>query len=200
MGYLSQAFVYLIQVLFNLYILAIMLRFLLQVTRADFYNPISQFLVKVTNPPVILLRKIIPGLWGIDLASVLLLMVLQTLEIFLIGKPVGSSMVPGLIHGATIHPGALAILALADLISLVLYVFLITTFVRIIISWINPHGGHNPAMGLITSLSEPVMAPARRYVPPISGMDLSPIAVFIVLQLLLILLVQPLRDIAKIFL
>lgn len=200
-GYLSQAFIYLIQVLFDLYILAVMLRFLLQVTRADFYNPISQFLVKVTNPPVILLRKVVPGLWGIDLASVLLLVALQSTEILLIGKPgLGSSFVPGLVHGQTLHPGGLAILALADLVSMVLYIFLISTFIRIIVSWINPHGGHNPAIGLVTSLSEPVMAPARRLIPPVSGMDLSPIAVFIVLQLLLILLVQPLRDVARLFL
>lgn len=200
-GYLSQAFVYLIQVLFDLYILAVMLRFLLQVTRADFYNPISQFLVRVTNPPVILLRKVVPGLWGIDLASVLLLVALQGTEIFLIGKPgAGSNFVPGLIHGQALHPGGLTILALADLISMALYIFLISTFIRIIISWINPHGGHNPALGLVISLSEPVMGPARRLIPPISGMDLSPIAVFIVLQLLLILLVQPLKDVAKLFL
>jgi len=199
-GYLNQAFVYLIQVLFDLYILAVMLRFLLQLTRADFYNPISQFLVKVTNPPVLLLRKFIPGLWGIDLASVVLLFVLQATELLLIGKPgVGTAFFPGLVHGAMLHPASLAILSVADLISLVLYIFLVTTFIRIIISWINPYSGHNPAMGLLVSLSEPVMAPARRLIPPISGMDLSPIAVFIVLQLLLILLVQPLRDSARIF-
>ncbi len=83
---------------------------------------------------------------------------------------------------------------------MVLYIFLVTIFVRIIISSINPRGGHNPAMGLMVSLSEPVMAPARRLIPPISGIDLSPIAVLVVLQLLLILLVQPLRDLALLFL
>ncbi len=200
-GYMSQAFIYLIQVVFDLYILIIMLRFLLQVVRADFYNPVSQFLVRITNPPVLLFRKFVPGLWGIDLASVVVLLILQSVEIFLIGKPgLGLSSVPGLIHGEFLSPAGLAILALADLISMVLYIFLVTIFVRIIISWINPRGGHNPAMGLMVSLSEPVMAPARRLIPPISGIDLSPIAVLVVLQLLLILLVQPLRDLALLFL
>ena len=87
--YLSNAAVYLIDTVFSLYMLLVMLRFLLQVVRADFYNPICQFIVKATNPPLRPLRRVIPGVGGIDLASVILLLVLQVVALKLSHLAVG---------------------------------------------------------------------------------------------------------------
>ncbi|GMR19833.1 MAG: YggT family protein [Gammaproteobacteria bacterium] len=186
-GYVNEAGIYLIQVLFSLYILAVLLRFMFQLVRADFYNPVSQVLVKITNPPLLPLRRIIPGLWGVDLASIVLLLFLQVLELFL---------VIGLKHSFLMAPLALSVLALAELVSLATYVFIFCMLIRIVLSWLQA-GAYNPVIGLIVSLTEPLMRPARRLIPPISGLDLSPIAVFIALELVLILLVRPIQDLGK---
>lgn len=188
---LSQAGELLIQLIFGLYILAVMLRFLFQWVRADFYNPLSQALVKITNPPLVILRRVIPGFWGVDVAAVVLMWILQALEIFLVGEP--SQRIPGLIHGQTLNLVGLPVAALASLISLGIWIIIIAILIRIIISWINPMGGHNPMSSLLFSLTEPLMSRARRIIPPISGLDLSPIAVLVALELVLILVVRPLN-------
>lgn len=182
-GYFTQAGVFLIQFIFGLYILAVLLRFLLQLVRADFYNPISQFLVTLTNPPLRPLRRLIPGLWGIDLASVLLLLVLTGLQWLLI-------------YLLTTHtypaPLGLVVYSLADLLKLTLYVFYGALLIRIIVSWINPYSQQNPALNLVVRLTEPLMRPARRLLPATGGIDFSPILVFLALGLAQILVLQPL--------
>lgn len=183
-NYLGNAGSFLIETLFGLYILAIMVRFLLQLVRADFYNPFSQFLVKVTNPPLTPLRKIIPGFGGIDWASVILMCALKVAELVLLGMMPKSAIPP--------MPGILVI-ATAGLLSLLVYVFLFSIFIQVIISWVNP-GSYNPIIGLLHQLTEPLMRPARRLIPPVSGLDLSPMAVIIVLYLVLMLVVQPIHD------
>lgn len=184
-GPLLQAIIFVIHFCFGLYILAVMLRFIMQVVRASFYNPIAQFLVAVTNPPLKPLRRIIPGLGGIDMASVLLLLVLQAVEIILVG----------LVLGVPPNPGGLVVLTVAELVKLTFYIFLVLIIVRIVISWVSPqsyYGGHNPGMDLIISLTEPILRPARKLIPPISGFDLSPMAVFFVFGILQILIIYPL--------
>jgi YggT family protein len=183
---LTNAAVFLIHTLFGLYILAVMLRFLLQWVRADFYNPVAQFLVKITNPPLMPLRRVIPGFRGIDMASVLLLIVLQMLRIWLVGAFVGVSYaLPGLL-----------VISIAELFSLLLNVFLVLIIVQVILSWVNP-GTYNPVIALIYRVNEPVLGPARRIIPPIGGLDLSPIAVLITIQLLKILIYAPLMSIGQ---
>ncbi len=182
---LLQAIIFIIHFCFGLYILAVMLRFIMQVVRASFYNPIAQFLVAVTNPPLKPLRRIIPGLGGIDMASVLLLLVLQAIEIILVG----------LVVGVPPNPGGLVVLTVAELVKLTFYIFLILIIIRIIISWVSPqsyYGGHNPGMDLIVGLTEPILRPARKLIPPISGFDISPMAVFFVFGILQILIIYPL--------
>lgn len=175
-----------IQTLFGLYLVAVMLRFLLQMTRADFYNPVSQFLVKVTNPPLIPLRRVIPGLIGIDMAAVVLLLVIQAVELVLVGMVQGFSLgIPGLL-----------VLTVAELLNVLLNIYFFTILIQVILSWVNP-GGYNPAIALLYSLNEPILSRARRIIPPISGFDLSPIVVFIGIQLIKILLVSPIADIGK---
>ncbi len=186
MNYFGQAAAYLIQTVFGLYILAVMLRLLLQMVRADFYNPLSQFLVRITNPPLKPLRRIVPGLLGIDLASVLLLLALKMMELTLTAIALGHVLrLPGLL-----------VLALAGLLQLLIYIFLIGIIIQVILSWVRP-GDYNPLTALLHDLTEPLLKPARRYIPPISGLDFSPVAVLIALQLLLMLVVAPLTGLGN---
>ena len=111
-----------------------MIRFLLALVRADFYNPVSQFLVKVTNPPLVPLRRVIPSVVGIDMASVVLMLALQMLELFVIG----------LISGLSFHPGGLVVLAFAELLSLLFQIYFFTILIQVVLSWVSP-GGYNPA-------------------------------------------------------
>lgn len=181
--YVGDAGTFLIHTIFGLYVLAVMLRLLLQWVKADFYNPVSQFVVKVTAPALRPLRRVIPGYAGIDLAAVFLMVMLKLIEWWLVLYLGGVS--PGL--------GGVLLLAIADLLGLLLNVFLIAILIQVILSWVSP-GAYNPVVGLLYRLNEPLLAPARRLLPPISGMDLSPLLVLIGLQLLKLLLVAPIRD------
>jgi YggT family protein len=181
-AYFTNPLVFLVQVLFSAYILVVMLRFLLQLLRADFYNPLSQFIVRVTSPVLHPIRRIIPGVGGIDFASVLLMWILQAIELALVVTILGISKNPLL---------ALA-WAIPELLNLLINVFLVAIFIQVILSWINP-GAYNPASALLYTLTEPVLRPARRIIPPLSGLDLSPWAVIIMLILLKMLLIPPLQ-------
>ena len=182
-GYFGNAAVFLIQTAFGLYILAVLLRFLLQWVRADFYNPVSQFLVKMTTPLLRPLRRAIPGFGGIDFASVVLMLALQLIELVLVTQLLGQPL----------SVGGLMVLAVAELLSLLIKVFLFSILIQVILSWVRP-GDHSPVSLLLYQLNEPLLAPARRIIPTISGLDLSPILVLVLLQLSLMLLVAPLRD------
>lgn len=185
-SYVGNAATFLIQTVFGLYILIVMLRFLLQWARADFYNPISQFIVKATQPPLKPLRKIIPGIGGLDMAALIFMLVLKFVELWLVTGLLGMSP----------QMGGLAMLSIAELLGLLINVFIFSILIQVIISWVNP-GMHNPVMGLLHSLTEPLLAPARRVIPPISGLDLSPIVVIVCLQLASMLAVAPIRDLAR---
>ena len=181
--YVSDAGTFLIHTLFGLYVLAVMLRLLLQWVRADFYNPVSQFLVKVTAPALRPLRRIIPGFAGIDLAAVVLMVLLKLVEWWIVLS----------LGGITPGFSGVLFLALGDLLGLLLNVFLVAILIQVILSWVNP-GAYNPVVGLLYRLTEPLLAPARRLLPPVSGLDLSPLLVLIGLQLLKMLLVAPIKD------
>jgi YggT family protein len=182
-NYFGDAGSFLIDTIIGLYMLAVMLRFLLQWVHADFYNPISQFLVTVTNPPLKFLRKFIPGLFGIDLASIILLVALAVLKIYLIYA----------ISGMTPRITGVLLLAVGEVVQLGVYVFIFSMLIRVILSWIQP-GGYNPILGLINQLTEPLMAPARRIIPAFGGLDISPMLVFVFLYLTLMLVVRPMLD------
>ncbi len=188
-GYFSDALVFLIQILFGAYILAVMLRFLLQLVRADFYNPISQFIVKITTPVLRPIRRIIPGLGGIDFASLLLMWLLQAIELMLIIWIKGTADSPWLAFGW----------AIPQLVDLLINVFLFSILIQVVLSWVNP-GGYNPAIGLLHAITDPLLRPARRLIPPMGGLDLSPMVVMVGLVLLKMLLVRPLRDLFTILL
>lgn len=183
-NYFGDAGSFLIDTIIGLYMLAVMLRFLLQWVHADFYNPISQFLVTVTNPPLKFLRKFIPGFFGMDLASLVLLVCLAIAKLYLIFA----------ISGVTPRFSGILLLAVGEVIQLGVYVFIFSMLIRVVLSWIQP-GGYNPVLGMINQLTEPLMAPARRIIPPFGGLDISPIFVFVFLYLTLMLVVRPALDV-----
>ena len=182
-GYLTQPAVFLVQVLFGLYATLVVLRFLLQLTRADFYNPLSQFIVKATRPLLNPLRRVIPGVSGMDLASLVLAWLVITIEqLAILG-----------LAGAGFQPAAAALLAIPEMISLIINIFLFAILIQVIMSWVNP-GGYNPVIKLIHGLTEPLLAPVRRRMPDMGGLDLSPMIVMIGLVVLEMLLVPPIKD------
>jgi YggT family protein len=183
-SFFTEAGALIVEVVFGLYILAVLLRFLFQLSRADFYNPISQFLVAFTNPFLIPLRRIIPGLMGIDLASLVLLLALQLLEVYVLTWLNGLS--------AAMLPLVLA--SVISLVRLTINVYFYAILIRVILSWFMPYGmRQNPAGDLLVSLTEPLMRPARRLIPAVGGLDLSPIVVLVGLQLLQLALAHLLR-------
>ena len=182
MGYFSNAALFLVETFFGLYIFAVLLRFLLQRVRADFHNPIAQFLVAITNPPLKPLRRVIPGLFGIDLASVLLLLILEAVRAALIY----------FLAGQAFHPGAIVLSGVVDLLRATSNLFLFAILIRVILSWVNPYP--NAATQLLARLTDPLLRPAQRMIPPFSGVDLSPMLVMIGLVLMQMLIVSPLAD------
>jgi YggT family protein len=178
MNAINEIFGYLIQTALSIYLLAMLLRFILQLVRADFYNPISQFLVKITNPLVVPLRKVLPGLGGIDLASLVLSILLQLACII--------AML--LLHGLGL-PNILLLAAWSVLgvIALLVNIYFFALLAMIILSWVAPGSSH-PAIYLLYQITEPVMAPFRKALPPMGGMDFSPILVFILINVVQIAL------------
>ena len=184
MDYLSNAGVFLIKTLFGIYEIIILLRFLMQMVRADFYNPISQFVVKATSLPLKPLRRLIPGAAGMDMASLVLLLVVIIVELLLLSL-VSTLPMPSAF--------GLVALALVELLKLTINVFLFSVIILAILSWVSP-GGYNPVANLLFQITAPLMRPARRMLPPMGGLDLSPMLVIIVLYLLILLLVDPLQN------
>lgn len=186
-NYLANAGEFLISLLISLFMIIVMFRFLLQVVRADFYNPISQAIVKITNPVLLPMRKFIPGYAGIDWSSVLLLILLQGIELFLIAL-LKLDSVPTL--------SGLLILILAHLLKFLVYVYIFLIVFQVIISWVNP-GAYSHFTIILYQLTEPIIRPVRRNLPATGGLDWSPLVILIVLQLMLILLVAPLQDLGN---
>jgi len=175
--YLTNPLEFLITTLFSLYILAVMLRFLLGAVRADFYNPVSQFLVRITNPVLVPMRKIIPSVGKYDTAALLLLLLLQVLSLVLLV----------VLRGASVSFLTLLLLAIAELTLLLLNIFIFSIIVQVILSWINP-GTYTPVGALLHNITSPVLAPIQRVIPPVGGIDLSPLFALIGLQVLKMLI------------
>jgi len=184
--YMTDPIIFIIDTLFSLYILAVLLRFLLQWCGADFYNPISQFLVKVTHPPLRILRRFVPSIGKIDTSSLVLVLSLQMLADFSIL----------LLKGVTINIGALTILSITQLISLLINVFIFAVFARALLSWMNP-GAFNAAESILATLTEPLLDICRKVIPNLGGMDLSPLAALLLLQLAKMVILPPLHELAS---
>jgi len=173
----------LVNAIAGFYLFIVILRFLLQAARADFYNPISQFVVKATNPVLIPIRKVVPGLFGLDMAAVVLGLIVEliaiSLSLMIAGYPI--PIVNVLIWGCL------------GLIGLVLKLYFWGILIMVIASWIAP-GNYNPALSLLQQLTEPVMKPIRKMLPDMGGFDISPIVAFLLIQVFEILLVTAARS------
>jgi len=162
-------FAQLISILVGLYITVILLRFFLQYFRADFYNPLSQFVVKATDPLIKPLRKIIPGFGGIDISS-LLLAYLVTIAKFILISVISGQFV--------FYPIYTLLISGVDLVQSILGLFMFLIIIRVILSWVSP-GGYNPVLAVIGQISEPVIAKFRRFLPPMTGFDFAPMLALI---------------------
>lgn len=182
-SYYANPVIFLTDTFFSLYILAVMLRFLLQWANADFYNPISQFLVKITHPPLKILRRGIPSIGRIDTASLVFMILLQMAAGYLIF----------MLKGGVVPVAAVFVWALMELLSLLLNIYVFAILIQVVISWVNP-GAYNAATSLVYSISEPVLGTVRNVIPPLSGLDLSPLIVLVGLQVVKMLVFPPLQQ------
>lgn len=168
----------------GLYILAILLRFLLQLARADVYNPVSQAVIRVTDPAVRMFRRFIPGYRGVDFSSLILALVVEAISICVLI----------LLYGGDIPSAGFVITwAFVGILYFIINIYYFAIIASIIMSFVmlfsgnmNPH----PILQLVWQLTEPVMAPVRKIIPPMGGLDFSPIFIFIAIGLIQNFLVQ----------
>ena len=170
-SYFSGLGVFLIDTLVSLYVFALMLRFLLQWAEADFYNPISQFLVKLTHPPLRYLRRFIPSVRRIDSASLVLMLAVQMLSDYLIFT----------LQQISASPASLLLVALGQLLELLYNILFYSILISVVLSWVAPRG-YNPAIKLLHDLTDPLLAFFRRFLPPMAGIDISPLLALVALQ------------------
>jgi YggT family protein len=169
---------YIVETLFGLYLLVLLLRLLMQITRADFRNPVARAVVQLTDPLILPLRRVLPAMGKIDTASVVAIILVSVLKLvliqllFAVGFP---------------NPFWLARFVLLDLIRLVLQTYLFAIFVYAILSFVAP-GNYSPAQSLLASICEPVLRPVRQRIPAVAGLDLSPLWVCIAIGALMRLL------------
>jgi len=183
--YLQNAVVFLIDTAFGFYILALMLRFLLGLVRADFRNPFAQMLLRATSGLLLPLRRIIPGSFGFDWANFLLMLTLQFIQNTLVAVIIGE---PYSVVGTVIQ-------SIAALLGILIRVFVFSIFLEIAMSWFQ--AGQNPLEALLYRLNYPLLNPLRKRLPLVSGIDFSPMVALVVLELLSLLLVLPLQDFGK---
>ena len=147
----------------TLLVTAVLLRFLLQLVRADFYNPISQAIVKLTSPALGPLRRLIPGIGSLDLSSLVLAFLVQGLFVFIKISMLGFQQPPA---------GAFVLLTLSLLLEALFDLYTFALIVLVASSWIAP-GSQSPALALMHQLTDPLCARVRRFVPPLGGLDFS---------------------------
>lgn len=163
--------IFLFRTLTDLYLLTFLLRFILQWIRADFYNPFAQAIVKITNPLILPVRRVVPSSRSVDVPTLVVLIVLQMIVTWALVS----------IAGFNIAFAQLPLLVLYRLISLTLWFYSVSIFIYVILSWIGQRG-YNPIALVLSDLNEPLLRPVRRILPPIAGLDLSPLLVLILLQ------------------
>ena len=170
---INDAAIFIIQTLGSLYLLIVLMRFILQLVRANFYNPLCQFVVKATQPLLKPLRRVIPSLFGLDMSSLVLALLLQILLFVVIL----------MLNGYQAFTVLLLPWGLIGIFSLFLKIIFWSMIISVILSWVAP-GSRSPGGELVAQISEPVLAPFRRLIPNLGGLDISPIFAFIVIQLL----------------
>lgn len=182
-SYMVDPIIFIIDTFFSLYILVVMLRFLLQWVNADFYNPYSEFIVKITHPPLRLFRRYIPSIGKIDTSCIIFALALQMIVDFSIL----------LLSGVSPTVATLSLLAISQLLTIVINIFVFAILARIVLSWVAP-ANYNAGISIIHSLTEPILQVCRKLVPVISGIDLSPLIALVGLQLAKRFILPPLEE------
>ena len=177
---LTNALIFLVNTVFGLFVVALLLRFYLQWVRAPYRNPLSEFLHALTDFMVRPARRVVPGLWGLDLATLALAWLMQLLELLVVLQIQGQGLGPT----AGLTFAVIALLALIALVKIGLYIVMVAVIIQVVLSWMNPH---SPVMPLLNSMTRPFLRVFQRRVPPIGSVDLSPLFAFVVIQLLLML-------------
>lgn len=166
-----DALIFLVRTFADLYLLTFLLRFIMQWARANHYNPLSQVVFKVTNPLVVPARRLLPSVAGLDMPTLVVLIVLEIVVTFVLLRLVGLSLpIPRLLF-----------YSLLRLISLVLWFYVGALIIYAVLSWFA-QPSRNPMAMLLGELVEPLLRPARRMLPPIGGFDLSVLLVIVLLQ------------------
>lgn len=186
MNPIINALVFLINAAFGLYTLIVMLRFLLFFTRSSLRDAPSQLILKLTNPPLKRLYQFIPRWRNVDLAALVLLLGLEIIKLLL----------TLLLYGQQLSPFGLVILAFGNLVSLLIYIYIFSIIIQAILSFVTPPDHYNPISDFLYRLNEPLLKPVRAALPPVQGFDFSLLVVIILLQLVIILVVDPIRTLA----
>jgi YggT family protein len=175
---LNQAIAFVVETVFNLFILSALVRFWMQALRAPARNPLAQFTMALTDFAVKPLRRLVPGLWGLDLASFAVAWVAQVALLAILS----------LLSGVEIWSGAvvsvLLFLALVKLVRLTVYIIMGAVFLQALLSWVNPY---HPVAPFFEALTRPFLKPFQKAIPPIGGVDITPVLVLIACQLVLML-------------
>ena len=182
-SYLTNALIFLISTLAGFCTYILLCRFILQMLNVDFFNPVSQAIVRITDPPLKPLRRLLPSSKKFDLAAFLVAFSFQLLHLLL----------AALIYKSNINLSGTVLIGLANTLHKMLNLFTFSILGYVLISWLS-HGGYNPLLELIKSISIPLLSRARRLLPSLGGLDFSPMLAIILLQLIIMLVIIPLRD------
>lgn len=172
-----RALHYIIDALTSLYILLLLLRLVFPFFRVNFRSPLAQGIMRLTSPPVMPLRRVLPPVGRVDTATLVVALAIQWAAVLLIA----------VLYGMPVATWAVALTAIIKLVVLFVHLFAFAVIVRVVLSWIAPHQ-HNPATEIVNSISEPVLRPFRRLIPSVGGMDISPVFAIIGLMALGILI------------
>ncbi|QYJ79799.1 YggT family protein [Shewanella acanthi] len=173
-----NALTFLISTVFDLYLMVVILRIWLQLARADFYNPFSQFIVKATHPVIAPMRRILPAMGRFDTASFVLALLVVMAKVILLS----------VIAGGNFNLGIFLLFALISVVKQAGVLLFWMLIIRAILSWFNQ--GYNPIVMIMGQLTEPILAPVRRILPPMGGLDLSVMLVLIGMNFINMLLAQ----------
>ncbi|MDD9817292.1 MAG: YggT family protein [Gammaproteobacteria bacterium] len=188
-SYFAQALEFLVRFFFGILLLLMFIRFLLELYAKRFYNPLIGPLIGLTELPLRPLRRCLPVRHGALLAPLLAMILLQGLELLLLS----------LLHGGGLPLSlGLLLLVVASLLRLAIYFYLVCIFLQVLLSWIRPHsyGEPLPVFQMLAIFTRPLLGPIRRRLPPVSGLDLSPLLAWVLLYLAMLLVHAPLHDAA----
>jgi YggT family protein len=173
----QEALIFLVNAVFTFYIFVLLIRFILAWVRADYFNPLSQFFIKLTQPIIAPLKRIIPNYKNFELATLFMVIVVELLKF----------SAAGYLKNVNLGFSNMMLLTLADIFGTLFNIFFYAILIQAISSWFNQ--GNSTMSDLLYKITSPIMRPLHRIIPPIGGIDLSPVAAMILLQFLNILVV-----------